>query len=139
MADCLFCKIVKKEIPSNIVYEDANVIAFLDINPVNFGHTLVVPKVHVENMDDVAENVLVNSIKVVKKIAMALGKIAGGVNVIQNNKGAAGQLVNHIHFHVIPRYENDGLRHWPGKKYEEGQAEKLMEEVKKAINEVENF
>ncbi len=133
MTDCLFCKIIRKEIPSEIVYEDKDTVAFLDLNPVNKGHTLVVPKVHFENILDVPENTLSSAIKTVKKIAIALSKYSDGVNIAQNNKIAAGQVVPHIHFHVIPRFNNDGLRHWPGKKYQEGESKKAAEEIKRLL------
>ena len=133
MADCTFCKIINKEIPSDIVYEDKDTIAFLDINPVNKGHTLVLPKEHYENLFDVPEDILSNTMKIVKKIAVALSKYSDGVNLGQNNRRPAGQLVDHIHFHVIPRFSGDGLRHWPGKKYQEGESKKVAEEIKKLL------
>ncbi|MEK6860850.1 MAG: HIT family protein [Nanoarchaeota archaeon] len=133
MTDCLFCKIIKREIPSDIVYEDDKVIAFLDIHPVNKGHTLVLPKQHYENLFDVPENILINTMKTVKKIAVALSKYSDGVNVGQNNRMAAGQLVDHIHFHLIPRFNEDGLKHWPGKKYQEGESKKVADEIKKLL------
>ena len=133
MTDCLFCKIINREIPSDIVYEDDKVIAFLDIHPVNKGHTLVLPKQHYENLFDVPENILINTMKTVKKIAVALSKYSDGVNVGQNNRMAAGQLVDHIHFHLIPRFNEDGLKHWPGKKYQEGESKKVADEIKKLL------
>ena len=69
----------------------------------------------------------------VKKIAIALSKYADGVNLGQNNKKAAGQLVDHIHFHLIPRFNNDGLKHWPGKKYLENESKKVAEEIKRLL------
>ena len=112
--DCVFCKIVKGEIPSKKVYEDGNVIAFLDINPLSEGHTLVIPKKHAENIFDVSEEELSKVMQVVKKISKKrLEEGAKGVNILQNNGKEAGQLVNHIHFHVVPRNGNDKLRFWP--------------------------
>ena len=107
--DCIFCKIVKGEIPSKKVYEDKDVIAFLDINPANPGHTLVVPKKHAEDITKSNEEDLSKAIHVVKKMtALMKEKLnAIGVNVMQSNGQAAGQIIGHIHFHVIPRYEND--------------------------------
>lgn len=133
MENCIFCKIIKKEIPSDIVYEDNNVVAFLDISPVNKGHTLVVPKEHYENLFDISENLLHNTINVVKKIGIALNKYSDGVNLGQNNGRASGQLVDHIHFHVIPRFNYDGLKHWPGKKYQEGESKKVAGEIKRLL------
>lgn len=107
--ECIFCKIVKGEVPSKKVYEDKDVIAFLDINPANPGHTLVVPKKHAEDITKSDEEDLEKCIHVVKKITAKLKEKlnAIGVNVIQSNGHAAGQIIAHTHFHVIPRYEND--------------------------------
>lgn len=115
LPDCIFCKIIKGEIPSYKVSEDGQTLAILDINPVNKGHTLVMPKEHHVNILDVPEAVLSATMKTVKKITIALSKYADGVNIGQNTKKAAGQLVDHLHFHVIPRYTNDGLQHWESK------------------------
>lgn len=131
--ECIFCKIIKKEIPSDIVYEDDKVIAFLDIHPVNKGHTLVLPKEHNENLFDIPERVLDATMRIVKKIATALNRYSDGVNLWQNNGKASGQLVDHIHFHIVPRFNGDGLRHWSGKKYQEGEAKRVAEEIKRLI------
>ena len=111
MDECLFCKIIRGEISSRKVYEDADCIAFLDINPANPGHVLVVPKAHSENIYDVTENELKKAIIVVKKVAVDIKEKfnAQGINVMQNNGRIAGQIVSHIHFHVIPRFENDSV------------------------------
>lgn len=107
--ECLFCKIARGEIPSKKVYEDKDVIAFLDINPANPGHTLVVPKKHADDITKSNDSDLEKTILVVKKIATDLREKfnALGVNVIQNNGQGAGQIVSHIYFHVIPRFPND--------------------------------
>jgi len=109
--DCLFCKIVKGEIPSKKVYEDENVIAFLDINPASKGHTLVVPKKHCLNIFDIDEEVLKNVITAVKKVATMIKEklSADGINILQNNGQRAGQIVEHFHFHIIPRYKDDKI------------------------------
>jgi histidine triad (HIT) family protein len=109
--DCIFCKIINNEIKSQKVYEDNDVIAILDINPINKGHILVIPKKHYETIFDIDDEVLKKTITVVKKIALALKKMgAEGVNIVQNNGKAAEQHVFHIHFHVVPRYFNDGMK-----------------------------
>ena len=133
--DCVFCKIINGEIPANKIYEDDKVLAFLDINPVNPGHTLVIPKKHSENLIDTADEDLCAIIKAVKKIAPAIVKTveAGGFNLGVNNGAAAGQLVNHLHFHIMPRSDNDGLELWPGRPYEEGQAKQIAEKIKKEL------
>ena len=102
--DCPFCKIGSGEATASIVYEDANVIAFMDLSPASFGHTLVVPKQHFENIYEVPEKLLAEMAAVVKRICVAMKKTinADGIKVIQLNGRAAGQVVMHIHIHVIP-------------------------------------
>jgi len=137
MSECIFCKIVNKEIPAEVVYEDEKVLVFLDINPINQGHLLVIPKEHYENILKTPKNVLQDVILIVKKMAQVVDKISDGVNIGQNNKLVAGQLVNHLHFHVIPRNEGDGLVSWPGKEYEsEAERVKMAEEIRKIVKEV---
>lgn len=115
--DCLFCKIIRGEIPSAKVYEDEYVYAFLDIAPSFPGHCLVVPKNHCRNILEIAPGEMEHIAKAVQKIAPAVLKAAGadGFNVIQNNGESAGQTVFHTHFHIIPRKAGDGLGLWtPG-------------------------
>lgn len=109
---CIFCKIIAKEIPSSIIYEDEKVIAFLDISQATRGHTLVVPKVHFANIYSVDDETLSHLIKVVQKLSVKIKtKLdANGINILNNNELSAGQTVEHLHFHIIPRYdENDGF------------------------------
>jgi len=111
--NCVFCKIAQGQIPAVAVYEDAEVMAFLDVNPIEKGHVLVVPRQHYEVIMDAPEAVLQQVTCVVRKVACALMKSgATGVNVQQNNYPAAGQVVPHLHFHVIPRYGQDAPRSW---------------------------
>lgn len=102
---CLFCKIINKEIPANVVYEDDDVLAFLDINPTSLGHTLVIPKQHCTNILD--SNDLV-SIKVLREISnRLLDKLEGdGIKILVNNNEVAGQEVMHLHFHLVLVYES---------------------------------
>jgi len=111
MQECIFCKIAKGDIPAKKVFEDNETVAFLDINPANPGHSLVMPKKHSENIFDVAEGDLHKAMSVVKDIATKLkdNMNASGINVVQNNGRPAGQLVSHIHFHVIPRFPEDNV------------------------------
>jgi len=111
MENCIFCKIIKGESPCYKIYENEKVIVFLDINPWTRGHCLAVPKKHFQDIFDVDEETLKALILVVKKISsLAKEKLGAlGVNIIQNNGKIAGQIVPHIHFQIIPRYENDGL------------------------------
>ena len=108
---CVFCKIINGEIPAFKVYENEHVICFLDINASSEGHTLVVPKKHIENVFDLDEDTAVVILKAVKIVSTILKEKLGvvAVNVINNSGALAGQTVMHIHFHVIPRYENDGI------------------------------
>ena len=105
----IFLKIINREIPADIIYEDDLVIAFLDIMPVNKGHTLVVPKKHFVNILDGDPETLAHMIKISQKVAQAQVKELGaeGFNLVVNNGVAGGQEVMHSHFHIIPRYTND--------------------------------
>ena len=136
MNECVFCKIVKKEVPSDIIYEDNNFFAFLDINPNNTGHSLVIPKKHYKNIYDLPDEVICGIGPIIKKIAVAVKNSvnADGINIMMNNDGAAGQIVPHAHFHIIPRFASDGLRHWPGKSYSnKEEVAKTAEKIKKEL------
>ncbi|OLS36522.1 HIT family protein [Bacillus sp. MRMR6] len=112
MSDCIFCKIVNGEIPAAKVFENEHVIAFLDISQVTKGHTLVIPKVHKENLYELTPDLARNLFEVVPSIANALKKTYEpiGLNTINNNGEAAGQTVFHYHMHLIPRYgQGDGF------------------------------
>jgi histidine triad (HIT) family protein len=134
--DCIFCKIAAGEIPCAKIYEDGDVIVFLDIAPVNFGHALVVPKRHCENIADAPEETLAKLIAAAKKIGRALLATGdyNGFNLGVNNGQSAGQAVPHLHFHVIPRREGDGLTHWGARAYGEGEMGKWAERVRKLIS-----
>ncbi len=136
MSDCIFCKIINKEIPSYKVYEDDNVLAFLDIAPVNPGHTLVIPKKHYVNLEEISNEELAELMKVVKKIGKALKKGLGvsGYNVMENNDPVAGQIIPHIHFHVIPRQKDDGLKLWPQSEYGEAEADTVLRKIKNKLS-----
>ncbi len=134
--ECVFCKIIKKELPARVVYEDDNVIAFLDINPVSKGHTLVVPKKHYRNMVDAPDEVVAKVHIVAKKIGIAAMEVLGakGFNVISNNEKVAGQEVFHFHVHVIPRYTGDELHYdVKGYKYTEGEADEVAKKLNEAL------
>lgn len=106
MDDCIFCKIVKGDIPSYKIYENDYVIAFLDINPLSKGHTLVLTKDHYENIHDIPESLLCEISKVVKKVAKNINEKLHpeGIIICQNNGKSAGQTVMHYHVHVKPIY-----------------------------------
>ncbi len=130
--DCVFCKMVAGQIPVTKVYEDETVLAFLDIGPVSDGHTLVIPKEHFERLADCPSQLLGRVGEQLGKIAAAVAKAMGsdGYNLLCNNGRAAGQLVEHLHFHIIPRKTGDGLfRHWPAGEYEKGRIDQLAAKI----------
>jgi histidine triad (HIT) family protein len=131
MPDCIFCKIVAGTITSSKVYEDEHTLAFLDIHPVNAGHTLVIPKKHALNIFDIAPEEWGFVQETVRRVADALekGVSADGVNLMMNNREHAGQVVDHAHVHLIPRFKNDGLKLWPHKEYKQGEAEAILEKI----------
>lgn len=135
MNNCIFCKIIKGEMSADKVYEDDRLLAFLDINPVNAGHTLLVSKEHYENLYDLPDDILRQMAPMIKKLAMAIKEAVGaqGINIGMNNEKAAGQLVPHAHFHIIPRFSNDGHRHWHGEPYLEGESQQTAEKIKEAL------
>jgi len=104
--DCVFCRIVRKEIPASVVYEDGQILAFMDIRPVNEGHTLIIPKQHYVDIFEAPEELLAATHKVTKKIAPAVKNAANadGISIVQQNGKAAGQDIFHLHVHVIPRF-----------------------------------
>jgi len=134
--DCLFCKMVAGQIPVTKIYEDEDVLAFLDIGPISDGHTLVMPKQHFVKLHDCPSDLL-------GRIGSRIGKIAGavtdamnsdGYNVLCNNGRAAGQLVEHLHFHIIARNAGDGLfNQWPAYRYEQGKIEVIAEKIRKKL------
>jgi len=116
MFECLFCQITRKEAPASIVYEDEQVVAFLSNRPVNVGHTLVAPKKHYDNIYEIPEEEAAYLFKIAKKIAHAVKTATGieGIRIVQNNGEAAGQVVFHLHVHVIPMKPYSQFRHENG-------------------------
>jgi histidine triad (HIT) family protein len=108
--DCIFCSIVSGDIPSRNVYEDSDVLAFLDANPLAAGHTLVIPKEHHERMDDLPSDLASDAFDVLYRLVPQVESAvdADGTTIAFNNGPAAGQEVPHLHGHIIPRFENDG-------------------------------
>ena len=105
--DCVFCKIVREENPASFVYKDEKALAFLSNNPIHEGHTLVVPKKHYENIYTIPDEDIAHLFGIVKKVTLAVKTAvkADGIRIIQNNGSAAGQVVFHIHVHIIPVHE----------------------------------
>lgn len=133
--DCIFCKIIADEIPSAKIYEDADTLAFLDIRPINSGHALVIPKKHFRNILDIPTELWSKVAETARLVAIAVKKAtnADGVNMSSSHEPAAGQEVFHLHLHVIPRFDNDGLSHWPQKSYAPGEAAEVAEKIKNAF------
>lgn len=131
MEDCLFCKIVRGEIPSNKIFEDNDVLAFLDIAPVNQGHVLVIPKIHSIDMLEMSEDTTEKLFVAAKKIAPAVmkGVSADGFNLGVSTKKTAGQVIFHTHIHIMPRFVGDGLKLWHGKAYSDNEAEKVRDAI----------
>lgn len=130
--NCIFCRIVKGDVPSAKVFEDDFIMAFLDIAPANKGHVLVIPKEHHETLVDIPENTLQKVVSATKRISEAVvaATEAKGFNVLNNNKPVSGQVVGHVHFHIIPRFEDDGWKlSLPSKKYGEGEMEKYRKDI----------
>lgn len=136
MSDCLFCQIVAGEVPSEKVYEDDRVLAFLDLYPLNRGHSLVVPKQHYESILEVPAPLFEALAKATQRVARALRRAydLGGLNLLLNDGAYSGQLIPHVHFHVIPRTAGDGI-HVPAgrKKYPHGEMTKVREEIVRAL------
>ena len=109
---CIFCMIANKEIKSSVVYENEHVIAILDLSQANEGHTLVMPKKHFDNILDLDSETYTHLMEAVRVVTLAINKAFNpeGINILNNCKKAAGQTVMHTHIHIIPRYENDGLK-----------------------------
>ena len=134
--ECLFCKMVAGQIPVAKIYEDDLVFSFLDIGPISDGHTLVIPKEHCEKLHTCPPELLA-------QVALRIGKIAGavikamnvdGYNVLCNNGKVAGQHIDHLHFHIIPRKAGDGVfDRWPSYKYVDGQIDKIAISIREKL------
>ncbi len=112
-ADCIFCRIVRGQIPCYRLFEDEQVLSFLDVGPLSRGHALVIPKQHYATLDEMSAELagvcMATVARVGPAVMAAIGKAGGPWNVLQNNGTVAGQVIGHVHFHIIPRSENDGL------------------------------
>ncbi len=125
----IFSKIISREIPADIVYEDDYVLAFLDIKPINHGHTLIIPKQEFADALSGDAETLARMMVVAQKLALALTEVLScdGINIIMNNGEAAGQEVFHAHIHVVPRYENDGaFERAHRKEYDDSEAKRIQ-------------
>ena len=134
--DCIFCRMAKGRTAVTKVYEDQVVLAFLYIAPVSDGHTLVIPKQHFEKLHDCPGELLSEVSLRLKKIAKAVSEAvdSDGYNVLCNNGSAAGQVVRHLHFHIVPRRTGDGVfEHWPSYTYPAGAAEQIAAKICKNL------
>jgi len=129
---CIFCKIAGHEIPARVALDDPEVMAFLDINPLSPGHLVVIPKYHCATIDELPVSDAQQLGGALPRLVAAVRSLpgVGGVNVLQNNGSCAGQVVGHVHVHVIPRAEQDGLGYrWNTTEYAPGQADRVLEQL----------
>ncbi len=135
MSDCIFCEIVAKELSSHKIYEDDEIIVFLDIHPVSRGHTLVIPKKHFVDLMNTPPEVVANLMAIVQKITPAILEAADATafNIGINNDSDAGQVINHTHIHIIPRAKDDGLSMWPEQPTAANDLEVLAKKIKEKI------
>jgi histidine triad (HIT) family protein len=139
MSECVFCQIIQKQLPANVVYEDEQVVAFLSNHPVNEGHTLVVPKKHCTNIYEISEEETAYLFKIVKRVALAVrdSVAAEGIRIVQNNGEAAGQVIFHLHVHVIPMKPLEGFSH--GRAYRSPSNSRNVDELEMDAQKIRNF
>ena len=136
--DCIFCKIVVGDIPAIKVLETPHALAFLDVAPLADGHTLLIPKRHYATLPQMPANELALVLQPLPALAESILSVVGAeaFNVLQNNGRAAGQAVDHVHFHIIPRVADDGLGYrWNAGAYPQERAEELGRKIKAALDE----
>lgn len=137
MSQCVFCKIIAGDIPSVKIYEDELVYAFLDISPINLGHTLVIPKEHHQSASTIPEDVAGRMFHIGSRIGIAMKRELdiNGYNLHLADGTAAGQVVMHAHLHVIPRGVEDGFRwNWRQLQYAEGEMAEYAQKITKRLN-----
>jgi len=130
--DCIFCKIINGKIPAYKIYEDKDFIAILDIAPVNPGHVLLIPKKHFQLLEefpeDLAEKLILLAQRLIPKIKKTVR--SDSVNFSLNDGKTAGQLIPHVHFHIMPRFDKDGHKLFEGKPLKEEDAERILKKFK---------
>ena len=133
--ECVFCKIVRRELPADIFYEDEHALAFLDARPNVPGHSLVIPKEHVRNIFDADDENLAHVMRAVRKVAPAIrdGVGAKGLHINSNHEEAAGQIVFHLHFHVIPRHDRSEFQFWPQHDEPKEKAASIAAKIREAL------
>jgi histidine triad (HIT) family protein len=136
--DCIFCRIIRGEVPAAKLYEDDKVLVMLDIRPASpkGGHTLVIPKEHYELVTELPDSLLSHTVLIMKKVGKALLEFGEGFNILQNNKSVAGQFVPHVHFHLIPRFRGDGItiEKWTASTYDKKEMKRITALLKKLIS-----
>lgn len=130
MENCIFCKIVKKEIPSNNIYEDEKFLVFLDIKPVSDGHLLIIPKKHIVWMQEADDEIISEIFKLTKKMMLVLKK---GLGCDYVQESVVGNEVPHFHIHLIPRFYGDNFRNFPTKEYKTGEEKKVLKKLLEAL------
>lgn len=134
--NCVFCKIINGDIPSNTLYEDEDFRVILDISPAVKGHAILIPKKHFTNIYEMGEDTASKVFLVVTKVARAIKEELNceGLNVLQNNGTVAGQSVFHFHIHLIPRYKEDEVRfEWKENTYQDGEAVEIVDSIRKRL------
>jgi histidine triad (HIT) family protein len=136
MEDTIFMKIIRREIPADVIYEDEDTLAFLDIAPNSPGHALVIPKKPFVNVFDADDETLAAVMRAVRKVAPAVRDAVGarGVHINSNHGEEAGQVVPHLHFHVIPRTDRSEFEFWPKIEYAPGDAARIAEAIRARIS-----
>ncbi len=135
-SDCIFCKILDGGIPANKVLEDDASLAFMDIGPLAEGHVLLIPSEHYVTLDEMPADAAAAMLRHLPALTRAVQTAIGceGVNVLQNNGAIAHQVVQHVHFHIIPRDAGDAFQfNWPAGTYAEGRAESLAQAIRDAM------
>ena len=139
MESCIFCKIIKGSLPSSKVYDDDICVAFMDIQPVNPGHVLVVPKSHSKDLSDLPADTGAHLFQVAQRIAVHMPEVGiktEGINLLVAHGEAAGQEVFHVHLHVIPRYKGDDFGFKFGPNYKDLAERSELDSIAKNISEV---
>jgi len=139
--DCIFCEIASKDSEAEIVFENEKFIAFLDINPINYGHTLIIPKAHYDNFLTMPPIELTEMTKLAQYLAGSIKRAlkSDGFNIISNNGLSAGQSVFHFHYHIIPRYDNDFQMRPRTIEYKNSEIESYAEKIKESILKYESL
>ncbi|MFI5252763.1 MAG: HIT family protein [Bacteroidota bacterium] len=136
---CIFCKIIQGVSPAETLYQNKHAVAILDINPIHYGHALIIPRTHCETFTDLPEGdylSVMNAMQIVSKAILETFKPAG-FNIFSNNGKAAGQSVFHFHFHITPRYDNDNIKFLLSlKKYKDGELFSIAESVRGNIQKI---